>query len=333
MIVNFAFSKKFSAAEKAHFFCVPAFSSRLKSGDIKPQFDAFERSQFNELFCDFQTRMKEVYPDVLLHTVLNSIVGDENNLYDEGTQKKIYHIPGVEDYLVAKSKKIQSCPENCIVPVKDELPEYYFGQPIASNNADLTVMKKIPGQTYSIPGYMTYARNCAKGEKLSPKTAKKILKSIEQAEEFPLSSYIDFANQVKYLSDNGLKIDFISSNNILIDAENKKFSYIDIIDRQERFADINPKGCVIDMICLLVNAQLFKECFESLNESDKEKLIKKAKSIVKKCKKAGAITGLELGANNAYKSHYACVHCLPDPNGIRQHMLDSYLYIYEKLSL
>lgn len=301
----------------------PVFGQKKKldSYPVNSHCDTFEYTNINNnSYTDFRKQFKSVYGNVPVEKIVDDIINNPKNLIGEGAQKRVYCIPGIDDYLIGKYKKVESEPGAYFVRAKNTLPEYNFGQPVATNNADLIIMKKVDGKPHSIP--LNVAPFCRRfeGIECTYEEALTLLKSIEEIEKFPLEAYIDFAKQIKYISDNNLRVDTVSANNLLVDKKNKSLHYIDIPDNQDVTESINPKCGTMDMICLCLNSMLFGSCLKALNEDEANTMIEKSKKIIEKCKIAGKVTGLELGTENTRKTYDLIAKSKPDPLHKRQHV-------------
>lgn len=247
-------------------------------------------------YDDFKKEVKQAYGNTSMKDVLNNAMANAENKIGEGGEKVVYQIPFVDDYLVAKIK----FREHSEAPIRQskELSEleYNFGQPIATNGKDIIVMQKVNGESYSTDNWLFTFIGAAQGRKnITEPQAQAFLNQIERISEFPLSSYISLAKQVKCLSNNDIKMDCFNPNNLLIDWDKKEINHIDIMDEQERFDELErPLNSTYDMINLLCDAFLnlkYLEAFE--DKADAKRLKDATKEVIKKCHIAGNIVGLE----------------------------------------
>lgn len=225
----------------------------------------------------------------------------------EGDFSKVYNIYGFDDYLVKvmKTEGNQVPPSQIkidgIIPIPDEFEGRNFGQPIGmvKDNEGIYVLLRqsgIPHSTsYSVKDWLYYAFDPKVS--LSHKQAQKFSKDIAQLAQFPDKSYVDFADDLKFLSDKGYKVSSLNPANLLIDYEKKSINPIDIFDNKNIFK-ITEKNTSYDMIFPLLDVILFQEYFDLLNPKERHALIKNSKTIMNKCqtaaKKVGLSTEIEL---------------------------------------
>lgn len=271
-------------------------------------------------YSNFEKEMKEAYGDSAFKDVLNDAMADSNNKIGEGGEKVVYQIPFVDNYLVAKIK----AREHVDAPIKqadDNLSEleYNFGQPIATNGKDIIVMQKVNGESYSVDNWLFTFIAAAQGRKqISESQAQSFLKQIEQISDFPVSSYVSLAKQVKCLSKNDIKMDCFNPNNLLIDWDKKEINHIDIMDGQERFDELKkPLNSVYDMVNLLCDAFLNLSYLEALDNDDAEKLKKATQKVIRKCHFAANVAGLNKDNTNVKE---ACR--ISDETSLKAHGMD-----------
>ena len=94
-----------------------------------------------------------MYPNQKLEDVMRGIINSEKNKLGKGAKKVVYSIDGLDDYVLAHLWKKSAQKGAVFSPVIDKIPEYNFGQEIASNGADMIIMRKIIGDTHSIPDW------------------------------------------------------------------------------------------------------------------------------------------------------------------------------------
>lgn len=259
----------------------------------------------NPMWIDFQEQVKTIYPDRTPTQVALDAVSKPENKIGEGVKKIVYNIDGIDDYVVAFFKQREPSDENPLVGVKDAFPNYNFGQEIATNNANISVMKKINGKVHSIPDWTSkYQGLVYRGVPITEQDAKIFLAGLLDLEQLPWSSYIDFAQQVKYLNDRRIKIDLFNPNNIIVDMQKEKITHFDLFEKPEIFHPLGKDlNGVQDMINILADALLHGEYAKVLSDEERNLMIKATKRIAEKCTIAGEIVGLSNDPNIAYRTY------------------------------
>lgn len=254
----------------------------------------------------FSLEVSKKYPDEPLESAVRKIISDEKNLIGQGNQKLVYKISNSAGYVIGKFRYKE--PSNSEIKLAENiLPEYNFGQPVLTNGGDLIVMKKIEGTSHSLPDWLIRYREVVNGEgRTTKENAEKFLSSMEKIEKFPLQSYVDFANKLKYLSDRNIKADNINPNNVLVDCDKQAFHYIDLIlpHEQKFFEPLErPLNTVDDMIALLCDPVMQSAYLNALDKNDAQILKEKTANVIENCEKAGKIAGLQKGAKNVEKMY------------------------------
>ena len=266
---------------------------------------SFSSNKENPMWIDFQSQVKSVCPDKTPREVVLDAVSKQENKLGEGVKKIVYSIDGIDDYVVAFYKQREEDNSAPLVGVKDVFPGYNFGQEVATNNANISVMKKIKGNDHSIPDWTSkYQGLVYRGEPITEEDAKIFLSGLLDVAEMPWSSYVDFAEQVKYLNDRRIKIDLFNPNNIIVDVQNQKITHFDLFEKPEIFhflgKDLNG---VQDMINILADALLHGEYAKALNDDERNLLIKTTQRVAEKCTVAGEIVGLNNDPSIAYRTY------------------------------
>ena len=278
------------------------------------------------MWDDFISKISMVYPNQKPEQVVLDAVLKEENKIGEGVKKIVYSIDGVDDYVVALFKKRQASDENSLVGVKDAFPDYNFGQEVATNNANIIVMKKIEGDVHSISDWTAkYQGLVYRNEPITKQDAELFLSKLQQLEKLPLESYIDFARQIRYLTDRRIKIDLFNPNNVIVDVKNKKITHFDLFENPSIFHWLGTEvNGVQDMINILSDALLQGEYLKALDEKDSECLIKTTKSIANKCEIAGKIVGLSSDRSIAYRTYEYLQNKLRQKDGRNTKYLELY---------
>ena len=257
------------------------------------------------MWDDFCEKLHQVYPNKKIEEVAQDAITRPENILGEGVKKIVYSIDGIDDYVVAEYKQRPVNTTNPLVPIKDPFVGYNFSQEIATNNAHIGIMKKINGNVHSINNWTSkYQGLVYRNEPITKEDAELFLAKLQQIEALPLDSFIDFAKQVKYLTDRRIKIDLFNPNNIIVDTVSKKISHFDLFEKPEIFHPLGRElNGIQDMINILADALLHGEYYNALDENNKQVLLETTKSIAKKCKHAGEIVGLSNDPNIAYRTY------------------------------
>jgi len=221
---------------------------------------------------DFLSEFKSSYPDTELNDVIIKSFENNKNFIGEGRDKIVFNIPLLENYVGGYLKRVPETDCNKpFVPSNYIKSEYYFGEPIAENGKFI-IMKKIEGQEYSISKWAErYIDLQFKNSKITQEEAKVFLKTIEEIAQFPMKSYINLQKQVRYLTDNNIRVDSINPNNIIVNKETQKINLIDISQPSSGIPELGPAiNCSQDAANLLVDAFLNTKYLSALSEKDAE---------------------------------------------------------------
>ncbi len=252
----------------------------------------------------FLKKFNQVYPEMNIYDAAYEFTSKDENKLGEGVSKVVYSIDGIDDYVIARLKKENKKAGVKFQKCENPYPKYDFSLPVLENNKFM-IMKKLEGKSIGIDDWhIKYKGVVKRGEKIDTKDAKEFLQNIIELEKLPLESFVDFANQAKYLSDRGVKIDLFNPNNVMIDFANKKIQYFDFFEDFLNFSFLKPDiNCTQDIICVLCDALLHDEFMKALDDSDKEKLYEATKSIIQKCETAGKIAGLSDDSSISEKTY------------------------------
>lgn len=281
-------------------------TNTIKTSNISFDYISFSsKTTKTPMWDDFCKKIHKTFPNKTPEEVAQEAITKQENILGEGVKKIVYSIDGIEDYVVAEYKKRERNNESALVPVEDPFSGYNFSQEIATNNAHLGIMKKINGNVHSIDNWTSkYQGLVYRNEPITQEDSKLFLEKLKEIEALPLDSFIDFAKQVRYLTDRRIKIDLFNPNNIIVDTSAKKISHFDLFEKPEMF---HPLGRELngtqDMINILADALLHGEYYKALDETERQSLVEITKSIAKKCKLAGDIVGLSSDPNIAYKTY------------------------------
>ena len=243
-------------------------------------------------FQDFVGQLKRVYPTELIMNVLFHSACPEN-LLGSGTYAKVYEIPNVKDYVlrVLHNTKKEDFFKSDVLEIKDEFPNYNFGQKIGDNYNGITVLKRV----YGVPQGLSNPSEKDLENNFLIEHAREILNQISDISNFPLESFEDFALKIKEINKSPKYIlDSLNSNNLLVDKENLKLNVVDLSDKQ-KFVGLNGANQdADDMVSLLLNMSFHQMTYDKLPTKAEKDLFKRcSKIIMAKTYKAAKKVGLE----------------------------------------
>lgn len=237
----------------------------------------------------FMARYYETYGNQPINEVIRDIIQNSKEL-NHGKEKRVFIFPKMEDYLIAHLYNQPHLDKDLPLEKCDiKYPQYNFGQPIAKNGYDILITKYIPGVPNSVNGTHPITDYICKNNSATREMAKEYLSKLRLFKDFPQESYDHFAQQIKYLQDNGAFVDIDNCNNLLVDAENQKFHIIDLpSDAHNRKAKIiseqlgGAKQSAHGMICLLLDPRFQPYYLEkmTLEEQKETKII--SKNVIEK---------------------------------------------------
>lgn len=286
--------------------------------------------------CSFETfknTMENVYGNTPLEDILDEITSDESNKIGEGSTKTVYEIKGT-DYVVGKIKGKEREKGAAIKPEENYLTKYNFARPIANNGSDLIVMKKVNGKSHSIPDYGIRYYGLVNGTKpITRDDALQFMGQLDKIKDYPIESFIDMAEKMAYLSDNGFKADNINPNNILVDEETKSFNIIDLFpDKLQFILKKNMQGglnSVQDMINITTDAIMQPEYVKVLSPEEQAKLKADTIKVIKKCLFAGKFTNLRQDDTNTIKAYHISDEIESSMRGNKKGLEERYLKFKE----
>ena len=288
----------------------------FKSAPIK---DTFTLSKKNgeESYYKFLEDCKNKFPNKTVSEVLSTV-----SMYDdflgEGKQSRVYRIKGLDDYVVKLSKSEYDYDpkwyEEWVRPYKDDFPSYNFGQAIATVGTSAKILKKVTGEEAGVKNWF------AKFEHSTPRTredAEKILADVVRVAEFPQKAFNKLAREMKFLTSQGIKIDSINPNNLIIDYDKEQISLIDIEKKEYK----NVKNTVYDLLVPILDLTSFDEYEELFDEKEMSLFLNSAKTIYKKAMRANMPDDLEADKKFRQKE-------LLTPKGVRE--LNSVVALFKK---
>lgn len=267
---------------------------------------SFSAKKDNELsFFDFKRQMSVYYKGSIEENLGNIL--RPQNMIGQGNSKCVYKIPKINDYVIAVIKREYNSADKNITrrfsATKDEFQGINFGQPVASDNAGLYILKKVEGEEYSLPMWiLKYQASEIGSDNVSSDDAKTFFKKLKMMSCYPLSAYKDFAHKLKILNDAHIRIDTINPNNILIDSKKKEINLVDIDFGKEKFPSmIEPYNGISDMKNLLLDSLMHKKYYDKLSDKERKEF-KEISNIIKlKCEIAGKSEGLKENLENSLK--------------------------------
>ena len=254
---------------------------------------------------DFEKKFKEVYGEADIVEMAPRIFADPSNLAGEGASKRVFNIPGMEDYLLAFLKEEYNSNERAkpFKPCDIPLPKYNFGQIMFEGNGML-VMKKTKGVPHSLKCWFSHLMKMMEGKQpVSKVEAELALLKMCEISRMPIDSFVHFASQVKYLNENSLPMDTVNPNNLLIDYENKRINMIDVFDGPLFLRQIkSPMNGVRNMEAVLLDSVLHTEYLKVLPPVKQELMKCASRVVICKCQRAAKSIGLVNDSNNV--RHY-----------------------------
>ena len=265
----------------------------------KPNCDTFLKSE-NINFCrdikksahpydEFLKEYEAEYGKTHLEDTVKKIIETSTEL-NHGREKRVFNFPKMDKYLIGYFYKI---PQKSVTPPirksKINYPEYNFSEPIASNNYDTIIVKKIEGFPNSVNDFHGVKHYIIENGCVTEEMAHEYLSKLRKFKDFPQSSYDDFAHQIKYLDNKGLFIDYINPNNIIVDTKNKKFHYIDlnlgeghIFLKGVSDSVGGIKSGAYDMINLLLDRF---QCYylDKMTPDEQKETVEISKQVIQKC--------------------------------------------------
>ena len=215
---------------------VIAFQSNVVLKNLqKMQADVFVKES---AFTSFISQVSKSYPqEKTMDVIFKSLV--PQNFLGSGRCAKVYEIPHVKDFVVrvlhnVKPESLVKCE---IKPVKDEFPNYNFGQKIADNGEGVTILKRVLGVSQSFPE----PREKDKSGVFKVVHSQTVLQQIVEMAKFPQESFDDFALKVKEINKSPkYMLDCLNPNNLLVDKENQRFNVVDLAERKNFVALAGP---------------------------------------------------------------------------------------------
>lgn len=244
----------------------------------------------SHVYEEFLQQYRKIYGNIPLEYTVRKIF-KTNNPLNQGSQKRVYIFPKLEDYVVAHMYKKE--PLSSIAPIKKaqiKFPRYNFGEPFATNNYDILIMKRVKGVEHSVSNQTQASHYICQHGCATRQMAEEYLSKLEMIKDFPQSAYDDLLEQIEYLSEKGQFVDFINSNNLLLDTVAKKFHILDLLPEE---ANVLIKSAVVrhstkaktssiyDAIHLLLAPRFQCYFMDCMNQAEKDNVINISKKIIK----------------------------------------------------
>lgn len=273
----------------------------------KKQFVLFRGAKLPGGICyeDFIKQAKEQFQTDSFEKLSEKIVENADKLIGQGSAKKVFTIRGINDYVLAIFKREYKIDEPIkpFMPIEPELPDYNFSQSIAKNNQGFYIMGKVDGESHADPRWFTKIIKSARGlNAINNSDAKSFLSQLKNIEKYPLNAYEHLGEEFSYLNENGIRVDSMNPNNIIVDKKKQIFNYIDIFHEQKRFQSLKaPLNGVSDMIAMLLDSLLHTNYLSSLAQNDVEDMKSVSEDIIGKCKLAADNVKLSNTIDNTRK--------------------------------
>ena len=254
-------------------------------------------------------QLKQVYPDLSLNTLVAKAIEDNNNFLAFGRVNSVYKIPGIDDFVIRIEKQKLSNPNKLFnqifKPVEDISQVYNFGFPAAKADEGLTICTRVLGESHLGPNLIPEIdKMISTGQPISKDYAEYVMQEIVEISNYPLSSYIDLANKIKFLNEaTNLKVDIRNPNNIMLDKSKKEFNIIDCWTEDMRL-DRPYNGADDIHLPLLDHLRHFKY-YDVLSDKDRELFLTASVEVIKKSKAAAKIAGLTNSKENNLRALHA----------------------------
>lgn len=283
-----------------------------------------QNSGLEDAFNDFSRKIQETYGNIEISKLVDGVMRKEN-IIGKGSTKIVYRIPNIEDYVIGREKEITYLKQK-FSEIEIPFDKYNFGQPIAQNDSGIIIMKKVDGTSHSLDNWSEKVDHLLFGQPVDKKDAKEFLEAMKKVSKMPISAYINLANQIKYLSDNGHRMDILSPNNVLIDSKNQQMNLIDLIDGQDRFADFDGElNTLFDLENILCGTILHEASRKQLSKAEACELDKATIETLEKCKIAGKYVGLSDDKTNTIKFYNVMDGVVSHLLGCETKFLETYL--------
>ncbi len=150
------------------------------------------------------------------------------NIVGEGNSAKVYDLG---DYVLRVPRDIpkgkNSNDLTSFKSPKRAIKGRNFGQPIAINDCDISIAKKVPGKAL----YSEYPKPWVQyldRRNIGSREANIFFKQLKELSEEPVSLFQEYKKDVIYLGKHKYYIDFFNPNNFLLDKTTHRLNIIDI---------------------------------------------------------------------------------------------------------
>ena len=217
----------------------------------------------------------------------------EENLLGIGKTNKAYALEMLPQFVLRipnnlnlRENKVLNCK-----PIKVFCKEYNFGEPVIDFGNGIQLLNKVDGIGCSFKNWINYMKDTVfKNMPIGKNAAKENLKTLQEIANFPIESYIDLANKIKFLNTTSKTVDCINPNNIIINFENKKFN---IIDLWEKGTHKTQGTAGLDhMITLLCDGILHIDTLKALPAQKVKQYENTTNLIIYKCQTASQLVDL-----------------------------------------
>ncbi|MCQ2958096.1 MAG: hypothetical protein MJ180_04230 [Candidatus Gastranaerophilales bacterium] len=271
---------------------------------------SFKRNDSRETisYRDFVNKYTKQYPNAVLEDTVKNIIQSTKEI-NRGQEKKVFIFPQMDMYLIGYlyNKSSDTIPQ--IHQCKMQLPKHNFGQPIATNNDNIIIMKKLNGIPNSVNNYWRLIDYIKNHGEVTESASKEYLSKLRILINFPQSAYNKLAEQLLYIDKKSDFTDFINPNNLLLDKKNKQFNLIDMVDMIDMNdyltkRNVSPVIILLSsvltdllktkhngdisyyMYSLLLDSKLQPYFLDKLSKGEQEEVITISREVIDKCKKA-----------------------------------------------
>lgn len=263
------------------------FCSSLGQAPPQDRFIPFG-SNSPKVLKPFLQEFEHAYKHSDIATVLlNS--ANKKNILGTGYISTCFRIPRINNYVFRLPTNLEkqgiTLFQKPLNIIEDEFDGRNYGQTVIQIGEHVQILKKVDGTSHSLNPWIFYIKH---PDKITQKDAHNFLKCLERISEFGQDAYDNLAASIGYLNLKGKKIDSVNPNNIMIDNKHKKFGIIDLNGKKTA----QYKNTSYDMISSLLDYGSFKNIYNLLNETEKQKLLKTARVIINKCHNAGTLANL-----------------------------------------
>lgn len=260
-------------------------SFNLRLYTFNNRLSSLENREFKQLSFQANKSINEPSQEDFVSKIFKTVFENikEDNLIGEGLTSKVYKFDE-EDFSKYVIKVIKKGFDTHNIKV-NEFEGMNLGQPVFKIADNILILKRKEGLPHSVLNWNEIKDGVAQ---ITEKQAEKFCSDIEKLANMPDETYLNFASQVKYLSDKGYKIDSINPNNLLIDYDNQRINVIDFYKMDRPYQ----KNSYLDMAAPLLDFILFEQYEQKMDKVQRYWFEMSADMIVQKCYHAARKVGL-----------------------------------------